>query len=131
MWIGILSIVFSFGSFSFFVSFYFFVVLHIFCFLTYIDVSISLTLRISSFSLDNTLFATASGDGDSGQAQLLIINPTNGATLYDTTLPGLGPALGSASGVYWIWGVNFIGDSSSVDSPKQVEQLDKKMRFMQ
>jgi len=66
---------------------------------------------ISDFSLDNpnpSYFATASGDGDSGEAQLLIFRPANGSAVVNNNLPGLGTALGSVDGIYWIWGVTFL-----------------------
>jgi len=65
---------------------------------------------ISDFSNDNprpTLFATASGDGDSGMAQVILLS-TNGSLVFTNSLPGLGEALGSASGIYWIWAVSFL-----------------------
>lgn len=82
-------------------------------------------VRISSFSLDGSIFATASGDGDSGQAQLLVLDATNGRTIYNNALNGLGQALQSASGVYWIWGVNFISASAKTEKKAELQ-----MRFM-
>lgn len=63
---------------------------------------------VSSFSLDDSLLATASGDGDSGEAQLLILHTKTGKVLFNNKLEGLGDGLGSVKGVFWVWSVSFL-----------------------
>ncbi len=63
---------------------------------------------VSCFSLDEQLLATASGDGDSGEAQLLLLHTQTGKVLVNNKLEGLGEGLKSVNGVYWIWSVAFI-----------------------
>jgi hypothetical protein len=63
---------------------------------------------VSSFSLDDQLLATASGDGDSGEAQLLILHTQTGKVAVNNKLEGLGAGLKSVNGVYWIWSVAFL-----------------------
>jgi hypothetical protein len=71
---------------------------------------------MSSFSLDQTLFATASGDAEAGAAQLVVLNPTNGATITNNQLPGLGKALGAFQALFWVWYALFIeGDVGNYD----------------
>lgn len=63
---------------------------------------------VSSFSLDDSLLATASGDGDAGEAQLLILHVQTGKVLFNNKLTGLGQALKSVNGLYWVWSVSFL-----------------------
>ena len=63
---------------------------------------------IESFSLDNTLFATGSGDAEAGRMQLLVFDIATGKAVVDTFLPGLAAALKSAEGMVMVWGVSFV-----------------------
>jgi len=63
---------------------------------------------ISSFSLDGTLFATGSGDAETGVPQVLVFKAKTGATLLNTALPGLAAALKTIDGIFMIWSVDFL-----------------------
>jgi len=63
---------------------------------------------ISSFSNDDTLFATGSGDAESGVPQLLVFDVATGQATVNTTLPGLDKALGANMGLFDIWSVDFM-----------------------
>jgi len=63
---------------------------------------------IADFSADGSLFATGSGNGDSGEAQILVLNPTNGSVVVNGPLTGLGEALDPDESYYWVWAIGFI-----------------------
>eukprot|EP01128_Nolandella_sp_AFSM9_P009347 TRINITY_DN5957_c0_g1_i1.p1 TRINITY_DN5957_c0_g1~~TRINITY_DN5957_c0_g1_i1.p1 ORF type:complete len:375 (+),score=80.63 TRINITY_DN5957_c0_g1_i1:260-1384(+) len=63
---------------------------------------------ISSFSLDQTLWATSSGDADAGQSQLLVVDTKTGEPIYDNLLKGLPQALHAWENFIWVWAVNFV-----------------------
>jgi len=63
---------------------------------------------ISDFSVDETLFATASGNPDAGVAQLLVLSTQTGKAVVNSNLNGLGQALKSVDGLFWIWSLNFV-----------------------
>jgi len=73
------------------------------------DVVIHEAQWISSFSKDNSLFATASGDAE-GESQLIIFESANANVKINNHLEGLGKALNAAEGLFWIWSVDFIND---------------------
>lgn len=62
---------------------------------------------VSSFSLDQSLFATASGDAEGDPAQVVVLNPADGSTVVNQALPGLGKALGAFKQLFWVWSVYF------------------------
>jgi hypothetical protein len=70
------------------------------------DVTIQMDEWISSFSKDQSLFATGSRFG--GNAQFLVLNTTNAQTVINSKLEGLDKALGTQLGLYWIWSVDFL-----------------------
>jgi len=58
--------------------------------------------------LDGSLFATASGDADTGVPQLLIFNTVTGKTILNSNLTGLTESLNSWEGMMAIWSVDWI-----------------------
>jgi len=62
---------------------------------------------ISSFSLDDSLMATASGDAEAGAAQLLVFDTKSGNSVLNTALTGLAQALGAAEGLFDVWSADF------------------------
>mmetsp|Transcript_10947 Transcript_10947/g.44775 ORF Transcript_10947/g.44775 Transcript_10947/m.44775 type:complete len:136 (-) Transcript_10947:1368-1775(-) len=60
---------------------------------------------ISSFNTENTLFATANAFGS--ELQYLTFDASTGATLVETTLPGLANELHASAGLVFFWGVDF------------------------
>jgi len=63
---------------------------------------------IASFSFDGTLFATGSGDADTGYSQLLVFDTQTGALRTNSSLSGLSEALKSADGQVLVWSVDFV-----------------------
>eukprot|EP01121_Diplochlamys_sp_Union-15-3_P017159 TRINITY_DN598_c0_g1_i3.p1 TRINITY_DN598_c0_g1~~TRINITY_DN598_c0_g1_i3.p1 ORF type:complete len:230 (-),score=47.03 TRINITY_DN598_c0_g1_i3:64-753(-) len=63
---------------------------------------------VSDFSINQKLFATASGSGDVGEAQLLVFDTNTGSVVVNSALEGLGKALKSASGLFWVWNLSFL-----------------------
>ncbi len=58
--------------------------------------------------MDGTLFATGSGDAETGEGQLLVFNTANGKTTLNTDLSGLKTALKAADGLFFIWSVDWV-----------------------
>lgn len=63
---------------------------------------------IAAFSDDASLFATASGNSETGEIQLLTFDVQSGATVLNTNLTGLPEKLGAAQGIVLVWGVSFL-----------------------
>jgi len=72
------------------------------------NVTVAMDEWISSFSNDDTLFATGSGDAESGSPQLLVFSVATGKAVVNTNLPGLAKALGASMGLFDIWSVDFM-----------------------
>lgn len=72
------------------------------------DVTVQMDEWISSFSLDGTLFATGSGDAETGSGQLLVFHVPSGQLLLNSTLPGLAQELKSADNFFFVWSVDFV-----------------------
>jgi len=72
------------------------------------NVTVVMDEWISSFSNDDTLFATGSGDAESGEPQLLVFSVSTGKALVNSKLPGLAKALGASMGLFDIWSVDFM-----------------------
>jgi hypothetical protein len=58
---------------------------------------------ISSFSRDNSVFSTASGNDDGDSAQFLTYDVTTGSVALQTKLTGLGKKLDAKMGLIFIW----------------------------
>jgi hypothetical protein len=56
---------------------------------------------------DGSMFATGSGDAETGIPQLLVFDTTTAQLVVNTTLPGLGAALGAKDNLFDIWSVDF------------------------
>ena len=80
------------------------------------SITIDMDEWIASFSTDNSLFATGSGDAESGKLQLLIFNTMTGKVQVNSQLKGLTEELGAAENLIWIWGIDFYNPSSSSSS---------------
>jgi hypothetical protein len=61
----------------------------------------------SSFSLDSSMLATASGDAE-GNSQLLILNTATGNAVVNANINALAKVLGAAENMFWIWSLNFV-----------------------
>jgi len=72
------------------------------------DVTVQMDEWIASFSLDDSLFATASGDQYTGVGQLLVFDVQTGVLSLNTTLSGLAQELNSADGFFFVWSVDWI-----------------------
>jgi len=72
------------------------------------NVTVQMDEWISSFSLDGTLFATGSGDQETGEGQLLVFNTANGKTVLNTDLSGLKTIFKEADGLFFVWSVDFV-----------------------
>ena len=65
---------------------------------------------MGAFSPDGALFATGSGNPETGAVQLLVFDTSTGATVLDSALPGLKAALGVSATAPFIqyWGMGFM-----------------------
>jgi hypothetical protein len=63
---------------------------------------------IADFNAEGSLFATGSGDAETGIPQLLVFDPSTGKTVLDSKLSGLAQALGSVDKFVFVWGVDFV-----------------------
>ena len=63
---------------------------------------------IAAFSLDNSLFATASGNSEGDPAQLLVFDTKTATPIVNSDLKGLPLRLGAWSNLIFIWSVDFI-----------------------
>jgi hypothetical protein len=72
------------------------------------DSNIVMDEWISSFSADHSQFATASGNAESAEGQLLVADVQSGKTLQNVNLNSLGTKLGAASGLFDVVSCNFI-----------------------
>lgn len=63
---------------------------------------------VSSFSLDNSVLATASGNAEGEDAQLLVFDSRSGQTLLNSDLSSLPQALGASQNLIWVWSVDFM-----------------------
>jgi len=70
------------------------------------DVVVHMDEWIASFSLDGSMMATGSGDGEA-PAQLLVLNTQTGKTILNSDLSGLKQALKSTDGLFFIWSVDW------------------------
>lgn len=62
---------------------------------------------VADFSTGDRLFATASGNGNGDDPQLLVLNVTSGATVLNSKLSGLAEALGAKMGLIFVWALSF------------------------
>jgi hypothetical protein len=62
---------------------------------------------IASYSHDESILATASGNGEGDPPQFVAFNVSTGVPLVNTQLTGLPAALGADMGLIFIWGVEF------------------------
>jgi len=72
------------------------------------DVVVQMDEWIASFSLDNSLFATGSGDQYTGTSQLLIFDTSTANVVLNTTLSDLPKQLGSYDNFVFIWSVDWV-----------------------
>eukprot|EP00998_Keelungia_sp_KM082_P005487 NODE_1808_length_1209_cov_47.543438_g1793_i0.p2 GENE.NODE_1808_length_1209_cov_47.543438_g1793_i0~~NODE_1808_length_1209_cov_47.543438_g1793_i0.p2 ORF type:complete len:368 (+),score=107.53 NODE_1808_length_1209_cov_47.543438_g1793_i0:24-1127(+) len=74
------------------------------------DVTVDTAEWIAAFSDDESLFATASGNAEAGEMQLLVLQPHTGATVLNTKLDGLPQALHAAQNLTWVWAIDFASN---------------------
>jgi hypothetical protein len=72
------------------------------------DVTVDMDEWIASFSLDDALFATGSGNAETGEVELLVFDTATAHTVLNTKLKGLPAALGAYLKLVWVWGVDFF-----------------------
>lgn len=72
------------------------------------DIVIQTDEWIASYSLDETLVATGSGNGDGDDPQLLVFNATSGSAIVNSQLHGLAKALRGDMGLVFIWALEFV-----------------------
>lgn len=63
---------------------------------------------IGAFSLDNSLFATASGNSEGDPSQLLVFNTSTGVPLVNSQLTDIPRQLHAWSNLIFIWAVSFV-----------------------
>lgn len=73
------------------------------------SVTVHTNPNIAAFNADASLFATSSGNSETGEVQLLVFNTATGEVVLETALPGLKKALGVGSVAPFInvWGVSW------------------------
>lgn len=73
------------------------------------DVVIDTDPTVGAFSPDGTLFATGSGNSETGVVQLVVLDPTTGEAVLNSSLPGLKKSLGVSNVAPFInvWGVSW------------------------
>eukprot|EP00003_Mantamonas_plastica_P024871 TRINITY_DN4740_c0_g1_i1.p1 TRINITY_DN4740_c0_g1~~TRINITY_DN4740_c0_g1_i1.p1 ORF type:complete len:383 (+),score=138.99 TRINITY_DN4740_c0_g1_i1:51-1199(+) len=64
----------------------------------------------SSFSHDDSMMATASGNAEKPHPQVLVFDTSSAKAILNAELTGLNKALGAAEGLLWVWGVEFTTD---------------------
>jgi hypothetical protein len=62
---------------------------------------------IAGFSLDNTMFATGSGNTETGIIQLLVFDVATAQPIVDAHLDGLAEELKAADGFILVWSVDW------------------------
>jgi hypothetical protein len=72
------------------------------------NVTVDFQEWISSFSSDQSLFATASGDSEGDPSQLLVFSTKDGSVVVDSDLGELPRMLHAWSKLVFIWGVDFF-----------------------
>jgi len=72
------------------------------------NVTVHMDEWICSFSLDGKLFATGSGDAETGTPQLLIFDTQTANTVLNSRLDGLAERLKSAENLFVIWSVDWV-----------------------
>ena len=77
-------------------------------FISCMDKDIVMDQWISSFSNDETEFVTSSGNAESGEAQFLVVNVATGKKIKDLFINNLGKTLGSVSGLFQVFAVDYI-----------------------
>ena len=77
---------------------------------------------MSAFSSDDLLFATGSGNSETGDMQVLVFDTRTGDVKVNTDLPGLKKALGVSEIAPFIdiWGLAFL----------DIEALEEKLNFL-
>lgn len=73
------------------------------------SVSINTNPNVGNFSPDGKLFATGSGNSETGEVQLIVLDTATGAKVLDSTLPGLKTALKVSKQAPFInvWGISW------------------------
>jgi len=72
------------------------------------EVTVNMDEWIASFSPDGSLFATGSGNTETGEPQLLIFDSSSGAVMLNSNLPGLASKLETYDGLFLIWSVDWV-----------------------
>lgn len=73
------------------------------------EVSINTNPNTGAFSPDGSLFATGSGNSETGEVQLVVLDTATGAKVLDSQLPGLKKALHVSTQAPFInvWGISW------------------------
>ena len=73
------------------------------------SVSINTSPNVGSFSPDGSLFATSSGNSETGAVQVVVLDTATGSKVLDSSLPGLKKALRVSTEAPFInvWGVSW------------------------
>jgi hypothetical protein len=70
---------------------------------------------IASFSMDETLLATGSGNGDGDDPQLIVFETASGKVVKQSQLSGLAKALHGKMGLVFLWALEFVQGSQPTD----------------
>jgi len=74
------------------------------------NVTVDMDENIAAFTQDGTLFATGSGNAETGHVQILVLEPSTGALALQTNLTGIKEALGVSTDAPFVnvWAVNWM-----------------------